>query len=55
MAEAQIIRTYPTNYDQSDTESEGEVQFEKDTEDEEQHSISTRLHQNQQYLPSNFQ
>lgn len=47
---AHIIRTYPTDYAQSDTESEGEAQFEADTEDEEQHSISTRLGQNQQYM-----
>ena len=47
---AHIIRTYPTDYAQSDTESEGEAQFEVDTEDEEQHSISTRLRQNQQYM-----
>ena len=47
---AHIIRTYSTDYAQSDTESEGEAQFEADTEDEEQHSISTRLQQNQQYM-----
>ncbi|KAI8896739.1 hypothetical protein BC833DRAFT_527887 [Globomyces pollinis-pini] len=47
---AHIIRTYPTDYAQSDTESEGEAQFEADTEDEEQHSISTRLQQNQQCM-----
>ena len=28
---------------------EGEAQFEADAEDEEQHSISTRLQKNQQY------
>lgn len=47
---AHIIRTYPTDYAQSDTESEGEAQLEADTEDEEQHSISTRLRQNQLYM-----
>ena len=47
---AHIIRTYPTDYAQSDTESDGVAQFEADTEDEEQHSISTRLQQNQQYM-----
>jgi len=47
---AHIIRTYPTDYAQSDTESEGEAQFEADTEDEEQHSIFTRLQQNQLYM-----
>ena len=45
-----IIRTYPADYAQSDTESEGEAQFEVDTEDEEPHNISTRLQQNQQYM-----
>ena len=42
-----IIRTYPKDYAQSDTVSEGESQFEVGTEDEEQNSISSRLHQNQ--------
>ena len=50
LAESHIIRTYPTDYAQSDTESEGEAQFEVDTEDEEQNSISTRLQQNQLYM-----
>ncbi|KAJ8331773.1 hypothetical protein QVD99_002020 [Batrachochytrium dendrobatidis] len=49
-ADAHIIRTYPKDYAQSDTESEGEAQLEVDTEDEEQQSISTRLQQNQQYM-----
>lgn len=44
------IRRYPTDYAQSDTESEGEAQFEADTEDEELLSISTRLQQNQLYM-----
>ena len=50
LPDAHIIRTYPKDYAASDTESEGEAQFEVDTEDEEQHSISTRLEQNQQYM-----
>jgi hypothetical protein len=48
--DSHIIRTYPKDYAQSDTESEGEAQFEVDTEDEEQNSISSRLQQNQQYM-----
>lgn len=48
--DSHIIRTYPTDYAQSDTESEGEAQFEVDAEDEETNSISTRLQQNQQYM-----
>ena len=50
LADSHIIRTYPKDYAQSDTESEGEAQFEVDTEDEEQNFISTRLQQNQQYM-----
>ena len=58
LANSHIIRTYPTDYAQSDiesdiesdTESEGEVQFEVDPEYDEQHSISTRLQQNQEYM-----
>ena len=50
LPDAQIIRTYTKDYAASDTESEGEAQFEVDTEDEEQYSISTRLEQNQQYM-----
>ena len=50
LADSHIIRTYPKDYAQSDTESEGEAQFEVDTEDEEQNSISSRLQQNQQYM-----
>jgi hypothetical protein len=50
LADSHIIRTYPKDYAQSDTESEGEAQFEVDTEDEEQNSISSRLHQNQLYM-----
>ena len=50
LPDAHIIRTYPRDYAASDTGSEGEAQFEVDTEDEEQHSISTRLQQNQQYM-----
>jgi hypothetical protein len=50
LADSHIIRTYPKDYAQSDTESEGEAQFEVDAEDEEQNSISTRLQQNQQYM-----
>ena len=50
-AGSHIIRTYPKDYAQSDTEeSEGEAQFEVDVEDEEQNSICTRLQQNQQYM-----
>ncbi|KAI8891738.1 hypothetical protein BC833DRAFT_626395 [Globomyces pollinis-pini] len=45
-----IIRTYPTDYAQSDTESDGEAQFEVDTEDEDQLSTSIRLEQNQRYM-----
>ncbi|RKP15910.1 hypothetical protein ROZALSC1DRAFT_2007, partial [Rozella allomycis CSF55] len=47
--DASIIRTYLKDYAPSDTESEGELQSEVDTEDEDQ-SISTRLQQNQQYM-----
>ncbi len=43
LAESHIIRTYPKDYAQSDTQSEGEAQFEVNTEDEDQNSISTRL------------
>jgi hypothetical protein len=43
LADSHIIRTYPTDYARSNAESQGEAQFEVDTEDEEQHSISTRL------------
>ena len=50
LADSHIIRTYPKDYDQSDTESEREAQFEVDAEDEEQNSISSRLQQNQQYM-----
>jgi len=50
LADSHIIRTYPEDYAQSDTESEGEAQYEVDTEDEEQNSISSRLQQNQQYM-----
>ena len=50
LEDSHIIRTYPKDYAQSDTESEGEAQFEVDTEDEEQNSISTRLQQNQLYM-----
>ena len=50
LADSHIIRTYPKDYAQSDTESEGEAQFEVDAEDEEQNSISARLQQNQQYM-----
>jgi hypothetical protein len=50
LPDAHIIRTYKRDYAASDTESEGEAQFEVDTVDEEQHSISTRLEQNQQYM-----
>jgi hypothetical protein len=47
---AHLVLTYPKDYADTVTESEGEVQFEIDTEDEEQYSISTRLQQNQQYV-----
>ncbi|KAJ3012162.1 UNVERIFIED_CONTAM: hypothetical protein HDU68_001345, partial [Siphonaria sp. JEL0065] len=50
LPDAHIIRTNPKDYAASDTESEGEAQLEVDSEDEEQHSISTRLQQNQQYM-----
>lgn len=50
LPDAHIVRTYPRYYAASDTESEGEAQFEVDTEDDEQHSILTRLEQNQQYM-----
>ena len=49
-ADSHIIRTYPKDYAQSDTESEGEAHFEVDVEDEEQNPISTRLRQNQLYM-----
>jgi hypothetical protein len=47
---ARIIRVYPHDYAQSDTESEAEAQYEEVTDDEEQHSISARLQQNQLYM-----
>ena len=50
LADSHIIRTYPRDYAASDTESEGVPQFEVETEDEEQNSISTRLEQNQRYM-----
>ncbi|KAH6580295.1 hypothetical protein BASA61_009726 [Batrachochytrium salamandrivorans] len=50
LADAHIVRTYPNDYAPSDTESEGEAQFEVEVEDEEQHSVSTRLEQNQLYM-----
>jgi hypothetical protein len=50
LAESHIIRTYPNDYAQSDTESEGEARLEVVTENEEDHSISMRLQQNQQYM-----
>ena len=45
-----LVRTYPNDYADSDTESEGEAQFKVDSEDDDQYPISTRLEQNQQYL-----
>jgi hypothetical protein len=48
LAESHIIRTYPNDYAQSDTESE--AQFEEDSEDEDQTSIATRLMENQLYM-----
>jgi hypothetical protein len=51
LPDAHIVRTYPKDYAASDTESEGEAHFEVDTvEEEEQHSISSRLQQNQEYM-----
>ncbi|KAK6093345.1 hypothetical protein MT418_006663 [Batrachochytrium dendrobatidis] len=50
LPDAHLVRTYPKDYAGTDTESEGEAQFELDTEDEEQYSISTRLQQNQQHM-----
>ncbi|KAI9339391.1 hypothetical protein BDR26DRAFT_862349 [Obelidium mucronatum] len=50
LPDAHIIRTYPKDYAASDTESEREAQFEVDSEDEAQQSISTRLQQNQQFM-----
>ncbi|KAK6095664.1 hypothetical protein MT418_004341 [Batrachochytrium dendrobatidis] len=50
LSDAHIVRTYPKDYAALDTESEGEVQFEVDIEDEEQYSIATRLVQNQEYM-----
>ena len=47
---AHIVRTYPKDYAASDTESEGEVEFEPDMEDEEQVSVAQRLVQNQEFL-----
>ena len=44
------IRTYSTYYADSDTESEGEAQFEAETGNEEQDSVATRLRQNQIYM-----
>jgi hypothetical protein len=44
------VRTYPEDYGASDTESEHDAQFENETEDEETHSVQTRLLQNQQYM-----
>jgi hypothetical protein len=50
LPDARLVRTYPKDYADTDTESEGEAQFEVDTEDEEQYSITTRLEQNKQYM-----
>jgi hypothetical protein len=47
---ARIIRVYPNDYAQSDTESEGDAQYEEVTEGGEQQSISARLQQNQLYM-----
>ena len=35
LPDAHLVRTYPKDYADTDTESEGEAQFEIDTEDEE--------------------
>ena len=55
LPDAHLVRTYPNDYADSDTESEGEAQFEpekfepeKETED--QSSISLRFQQNQQFM-----
>ena len=50
LTDTRPVRIYPKDYADTDTESEGEAQFEVDTEDEEQYPITTRLQQNQQYL-----
>ena len=50
LGDSHIIRTYPGDYAQSDTESEVEAQFVVDEEDEEEHSISARHEQNKLYM-----
>ena len=54
LGDPHIVRTYPADYAQSETEQEGEAQFEgavdAENENEEQNSISTRLEQNQEYM-----
>jgi hypothetical protein len=50
LADSHIIRTYPKDYTQSDTETEGEAQLEVDNEDEERNLISEGLQQNQLYI-----
>jgi hypothetical protein len=50
LPDAHIVRTYPKDYAASDTESEREVEFEADMEDEEQVSVALRLVQNQEFL-----
>lgn len=50
LPDAHLVRTYLKDYADTDTESEGEAQFEVDSEDEEQYSITTRLEQNKQYM-----
>ena len=50
LADSHMVRIYPGDYAPSDTESEREVQFEADEQDEDLVSISTRLWQNGQYM-----
>ena len=50
LANSHIIRTYRTDYAQSDTIAEQEVQFEVVLGDDEEHAIPNRLEQNQRYM-----
>lgn len=47
---AHSVRTYLTDYAGAGTDSEGEAQFALDSEDEELHSVATRLQQNREFL-----
>ena len=47
---AHLVCPYSKDYFKSGTESEGEYQFEMDTENENHITISTRLQQNQHFM-----